>query len=408
MNIWQLENGIRCAYKQIDHTKIAHFGIAFNLGTRDEKKGKEGLVHFWEHMAFKGTEKRKAKAIVDSIEVLGGEINAYTTKEKIYFHISILAEHWRKALEVLVDICFYSVFPEKELALEKGVVLEEMSMYEDIPEENIVDVFEEYFFKNHALSTNILGTRESVSNTKREDFIEFVKEKLRGEEIVVSAVGPIESKKVEAAFNKKLTDLVFTGKKLNRIKPKLNKAFDLEEKKPINQVHCMMGFEGFSLDHVDRITLFMLVYYLGGTQMSSVLNMELREKRGLVYTVDAGNTTYSDTGLVSIYFGCDPSNLKKCLSLVKKELKKITEVEVSPRVMKRVQGQLIAQLAMAEENNQGLIQVMSRSLLDLGYVQDLDEIIEKVKSVTPKVFKGVAERVFDLEKMSVLKYIPKD
>lgn len=406
MNIWQLENGIRCAYKQIDHTKIAHFGIAFNLGTRDEKKGKEGLVHFWEHMVFKGTERRKTKAIVDSIEVLGGEINAYTTKEKIYFHISILAEHWRKALDILIDICFFSIFPEKELVLEKGVILEEMSMYEDIPEENIVDVFEERFFEGHKLATNILGTRESINNTTREDFVDFVMTNLLGEEIVVSAVAPIDLKKVAPTLNKKLSELRFTGKKLNRIKPILKKTFDLEEKKSTNQVHCMLGFEGFPLNHTERITLFMLVHYLGGNQMNSILNMELREKRGLVYTVEASYTTYSDTGLVSIYFGCDPVNLKKCLNLVKTQIKKLNNLEVGPRVLKRIQGQLIAQLAMAEENNQGLTQVIARSLLDLGYVQNLDQIIEKVKAVDSIKLKMVAKEIFDLNKMSILKYIP--
>jgi predicted Zn-dependent peptidase len=249
------------------------------------------------------------------------------------------------------------------------------------------------------LSTNILGTRTSVTNTKREDFVTFVKEHLIGDEIIVSAVGPVDTKKVTAAFNKKLEDLNFTGKKLNRKKPLALQPFDLEEKKQINQVHCMLGFEGFPLAHEERITLFMLVHYLGGSQMSSLLNMELREKRGLVYTVECGYTTYSDTGLVSIYFGCDPTNFKQCLSLVKKQLKKLTQSKVSSLALKRMKGQLIAQLAMAEENNQSLVQVAARSLLDLGYIQDLDEIIEKVKAVDPEKLKQVSEEIFDLEKV---------
>lgn len=407
MEVWELDNGIRCAYKQIEHTKIIHFGVAFNIGSRDEKPGKEGLVHFWEHMVFKGTEKRKAKAIVNGIEALGGDINAYTTKEKIYFHVSILAEHWNKALDVLIDICFFSVFPDKELELEKGVVLEEMSMYEDIPEENIVDVFEEYFFKNHTLSTNILGTRDSVSNTTREDFLTFVNENIRGEEIVVSGVGPLDFKRVSRSFNKKIKDLKFNGSSLNRVKPVLAKPFNIEEKKPINQVHCMIGFEGFPLNHEDRIALFMLVHYLGGSQMSSILNMELREKRGLVYTVEAGYTTYSDIGLVSIYFGCDVNNISKCYNLVLKSINKLVKEEVTPRKLKQIKGQLIAQLAMAEENNQGLIQVMARSLLDLGYIQGLDEVIDKVNSIDSKKLRLIAQQILDLNKMSVLKYIPK-
>ncbi|MCP4522502.1 MAG: insulinase family protein [Cytophagales bacterium] len=404
--LFTLPNGIRIVHKQITNSKVAHCGFVLDIGSRDEAEDQQGLAHFWEHMAFKGTQKRKSYHIINRLESVGGDLNAYTTKEKIYFYASILENHYERAFELLTDITFHSSFPLKEIEKEKGVILEEMSMYEDAPEDDIIDQFDILAFDGHSLGRNILGTQESVKNTKREDFIRFIKENLNTERIIFSSVGNIPFAKVKKWAEKYLGDIPRTTPTISRTvfegyQPKVK-----EVKRPITQAHCMMGAPAFSVTDDKRLPFFMLSSLLGGPMMSSRLNMSLREKYGYVYSVESIYASYTDTGMFGVYFGTESKHLKKSLSLVHKELQKIKDKPLGTIQLSTLKQQLLAQLAMGEESNVSMMQMMGKSLLDLGRIDELTTIFDQINNVTAEELRDLANEVFDFEKFTYLTYLP--
>ncbi|MDX5444072.1 MAG: insulinase family protein, partial [Hymenobacteraceae bacterium] len=324
-DIHTLPNGIRILHKQVTHTKIAHSGFTLDIGSRDEQPDQQGLAHFWEHMAFKGTQKRKSFHILNRLESVGGELNAFTTKEKLCFYSSVLDAHFEKSFDLLTDITFNSTFPSKEIEKERGVILEEMAMYLDTPEEAIVDEFDAVVFKNHPLGNNILGTRESVSSFTKQDFIQFIDQNLETDRIVFSSVSNLPFKKVVKLAEKYLSDIPTIKRERHREPFTLYQPEKVVVEKPISQAHCVIGCPAYSLNDDRRIPFFMLVNLLGGPGMNSRLNLAVREKHGLVYTIDANYGNYTDTGMFGIYFGTEKQQLKRTTSLVLKELKKLRE-----------------------------------------------------------------------------------
>lgn len=407
-DIHEYPNGIRLLHKQVPHTKIAHCGFLLDIGSRDEGPHQQGLAHFWEHMAFKGTHKRKAFHILNRLETVGGELNAYTTKEKISFYATLLSTHFERAFELLTDLTFNSTFPGRELEKERGVILEEMSMYQDAPEDAIVDDFDAVVFGAHPLGVNILGTRESVSGFTSADFYAFYNENVRTDRLVFSSVSNLPFKEVKRLADKFLADLPA------RLGPRPRPGFagyvrQMQlETRPISQAHCLVGGPAYPLADARRIPFFMLNNILGGPGMNSRLNLAVREKYGLVYTIDSTYSPYTDTGLFGIYFGTEGKQVKRTLGLVQKELKLLRDKTLTTNQLHVAKNQLMGQLAMSEESNSGLMQLLAKSTLDLGRVEPLSEIFGQIEKITAPELRDMANELLTEEHLSVLQYLPEE
>ncbi len=405
--IHTLPNGIRLVHKQVSTTKIVHCGFILDIGSRDEEEENQGIAHFWEHMAFKGTTKRKVFHVLNRLESVGGELNAFTTKEKIAFYAAVLDTHFEKAFELLVDITFDSVFPEKEIEKERNVILEEMSMYRDTPDDAIQDEFDRVIFGKHSLGMNILGTEDSVGSFTREDFKSFIANTINTGKIVFSSVGNIPFKEVKRQAEKYLTNIpIFTA---NRPRRPFEDYRPREETfgKNVHQSHCALGRTAYRLESDNRLPFFMLVNVLGGPGMNSRLNLALREKYGFVYAIDAHYQPYSDTGLFGVFFATDPKQLERSIKLIQKEFKKLREVALGTNQLHMAKEQLIGQLAMAEENNSNLMLMMGKSLLDRQRIDSLELIIGMIRSITSGQLMEVANEMLVENELSKLIYSPK-
>ncbi|MBE9460387.1 M16 family metallopeptidase [Dyadobacter subterraneus] len=401
-----LANGIRIAHKQVPYTQIAHVGIMLDIGSRDEQPHQQGLAHFWEHMAFKGTEKRSSYHIINRLENVGGELNAYTTKEKICFHASVLDDHFDKAVDLLADIAFHSVFPDKQIERERNVIIEEMSMYNDSPEDAIQDDFDQLVFADHALGNNILGTPDTVNSFGREELFQFINENLDTEKIVISSVSRLPFSKVIKVAEKYLGNVPF--KKTTRIRqaPGNYSPIIQEKERSITQAQCAMGQPAYALGDDRRLPFFMLVNLLGGPGMNSRFNLSLREKYGFVYSIEANYTPYLDTGFLGIFFGTEQKQLARSISLINKELKKVREIPLSTLQLHQTKVQLMGQLAMSEESNMSFMLMMAKSLLDTGRVDTLPEIFSEIQEITSEQLQTIAQDMFNPENFSYLTFIP--
>ena len=401
----ELENGIRVVHREITHTKVAHVGIMLDIGSRDELPEEQGIAHFWEHMAFKGTEKRNSFHIINRLESVGGELNAYTTKEKICFYATVLTEHLDRALELLVDIVFKSTFPVRQIERERMVILEEMAMYRDTPEDAIQDDLDEIVFPEHALGRNILGTETTVSGFTQADFQKFIARNLNTMKIVVSSVGNFKKQQLNKLVQKYLTPIPHKNHTLDREHFKVTPAQQRLVKRPISQVHVALGNTAYAIADPRRIPLFMLTNILGGPYMNSRLNLSLREKNGLVYHVEANYSSYSDTGLFSIFFATDPRNFKKSVRLVNKELEQLRATPMTISQMEKAKQQIKGFLAMSEENNNAMMLMMAKSLLDVGEIPTLNEIFRQIDEIDAGMLQDIARDVFP-EEMNSLIYEP--
>ena len=401
-----LPNGIRIAHKQVPYTQIAHCGIMLDIGSRDELPHQQGLAHFWEHMAFKGTEKRSSFHIINRLENVGGELNAYTTKEKICFHASVLDDHFDKAMDLLADITFHSVFPEKQIERERNVILEEMSMYVDSPEDAIQDDFDQLVFPDHALGNNILGTPETVNSFGKKELFEFINENIDTERIVVSSVSRIPFSKVVRVAEKYLGNIPHRTTTRIRNAPGLYKPVSHQKERSISQAQCAMGQPAYALSDDKRLPFFMLVNLLGGPGMNSRFNLSLREKYGFVYSIEGNYTPYLDTGFMGIFFGTEHKQLAKSISLINRELKKIREVPLSILQLRQTKVQLMGQLAMSEESNMSFMLMMGKSLLDTGKVDTLPEIFAEIEEITSKQLQDIAQEMFNEQNFSYLTFLP--
>lgn len=404
--IYTLPNGIRIAHRQVPYTQIVHCGLMLDMGSRDEKPNQVGLAHFWEHMAFKGTKKRKSYHIINRLESVGGELNAYTTKEKICFYASVLDNHFEKSVELLADITFHSIFPENQIEKERGVILEEMSMYQDSPEDAIQDDFDGIVFANHQLGANILGTQDSVKSFTRKSLQHFINENMDTDKIVFAIVGNIPFKKAIHIAEKYLKDIPQRKTHLKRTPPQSYLSQKVSISKSITQAHCAIGRPSYSLTDERRLPFFMLVNLFGGPGMNSRLNMTLREKYGLVYGIDANYSPFIDTGFLGIYFATDKANLEKANSLILKEMQLLKDKPLGKLQLHTAKEQLMGQLAMAEESNQSYMLMMAKSILDLGRVESLENIFSEIKKIEAEELQTITQEMFDEDQLSYLTFLP--
>ena len=406
LNIKELSNGIRIVHQEVSHTRLVHCGFILNIGSRDETKEQEGLAHFWEHMAFKGTQKRKTFHILNRLESLGGELNAYTTKEKVCFYASTLKEHYPKAADLLFDITFNSTFPQKQIEKERQVILEEMAMYRDSPEDSIQDELDELVFENHALGRNILGTEETVGSFSHQDFIDFISSRLDTSQIVFSVVGNISFKNALKIIEGPLREIqskrsLYVRNGFHTYQPKTKIV-----ERDVTQSLCAIGRPAYSLHDPSRYKLFLLNNILGGPSMNSRLNLSLRERHGYVYSIESSYSPFSDTGFFGVYFGTEDKTLKKAQALVMKEMAKLQQKKLGTVQLHMAKEQAIGQMAMAEENYSGLMLVYGKSLLDHGKVDPLESIFGQIKNTSAEELQEIANEIFNPENMSFLTYKP--
>ena len=404
--VHQLQNGIRVLHKP-SPSNISHACIIINAGSRDEGQAKDGLAHFIEHLLFKQTEKRNTNQILNRLELVGADLNAYTTKEYTCVHASFLKPHLERSLDLFEDILFHSVFPEEEMNKEKEVILDEISSYQDQPDEAINDDFEDLLFEGHPLGRNILGTPESVKSFNKKDIQLFMKSNYRTDEIIIGIFGDYDFKTVirisEKLYGKIPANLpARVREKVGPYTPKKN-IFS----KPINQAHCVIGNQSYSFHHKHRTAFLLLNNLLGGTGMSSRLNLEIREKYGIAYTIESNYTPMSDSGIFSIYFGTDSEKTEKAIKLLEKELKKLRDQKLGPIQLQQAKHKFIGQIALGEENRMGLIISMSKSLLDFNRVDSLEEVFAKINTVNALQLLEIANEMFDPKQLSSLIFNPK-
>lgn len=405
---YTLKNGIRVVHKEVKHTQIAHCGFVLDIGSRDEKPYQQGIAHFWEHMAFKGTQKRKAYHIINRLESVGGDLNAYTTKEKICFHASILDKHYAKALELLTDITFDSIFPETQIERERNVILEEMAMCLDSPDDAIQDEFDAVLFDNHPLGNHIFGTPESVKAIGKDDFSKFIQENINTHQIVFASVGNLPFSKVLKLAEKYMEHIPEYQAKKIRNPVEVYQPKEIFKKYQSGQAYCALGNIAYSLHDPRRLAFTLVCNLLGGPSLNSRLNLALREKLGYVYSVEANYHPFSDAGMFAIYFATEKKNFQKSLAVVNKELKNLRNTKLGTLQLHQAKEQLLGQLAMAEESNLNFMLMMASSILDMGKIEPLDEVFHAVRQLTAEKILEVAQEEFKEDQLSMLVYEPEE
>jgi predicted Zn-dependent peptidase len=397
----RLPNGIRLIHHSIPGT-VSHCGIFINAGSRDEKVHEHGLAHFIEHVIFKGTEKRNVYQVLNRLENVGADLNAYTTKEETCIYATFLNEYYDRALELIADICFHSTFPQKELDKEKAVIIDEIKSFQDTPSDQIFDDFEDLLFSGHELGRNILGTPKNVKKFKGEDIRRFILETYNTDQIVLCSLGNVDFKKFVHLAQKYFSAVPANFRTESR-KPFLNYSRkERSEGRKIFQTHCIIGSPGYSIEDSKRFTLAFLNNILGGPVLNSRLSIALREKNGLTYHIESNFIPYSDTGLMSVYFGTDGDLLEKALALVMKELDRIRNVKIGKVPLQIAKKQLIGQVSIAQESKQNLMLSMGKSFLMTDKFMSLGEIIRIIDSITAEQLIETANEILAPEKLSQL------
>lgn len=437
-NTYTLDNGLRIIHLPSD-SQVVYCGYQINAGTRNEEPGEEGLAHFCEHVTFKGTERRKAWHILNCLESVGGDLNAYTNKEGTVYYSAILKEHIARAVDLLSDIVFHSVYPQAEIDKEVEVICDEIESYNDSPAELIYDEFENILFKGSPLGHNILGTAEQVRAFKTEDALRFTRKLYRPDNAIFFAYGDIDFKKLVKLIQKALgecpkgrelacsadcksaetpteeriaeetpTEEMEAGDANHKVQ---SSKFNIQSKvagqtivmqKNTHQAHVMIGTQAYDVNDDRRMPLYLLNNMLGGPGMNAKLNLALREHNGLVYTVESTMVAYGDTGTWSIYFGCDEHDVKRCLRLVRKELDKFMQKPLSDAQLKAAKKQIKGQIGVACDNRENFALDFGKSFLHYGWEKNVDRLYEQVDEITAAQIQAVAQELFDKDRLTTL------
>ena len=416
-NTYTLDNGLRIIHLPSD-SKVVYCGYQINAGTRNEEPGEEGLAHFCEHVTFKGTERRKAWHILNCLESVGGDLNAYTNKEGTVYYSAILKEHIARAVNLLTDIVFHSVYPQAEIDKEVEVICDEIESYNDSPAELIYDEFENIIFKGSPLGHNILGTAEQVRSFKTEDALRFTRKLYRPDNAIFFAYGDIDFKKLVRLLKKSFLSEERRVKSEKFNSPEAQAQFNIQHstfntqhsfegqtivmQKNTHQAHVMIGTRAYDVNDSRRMPLYLLNNMLGGPGMNAKLNLALREHNGLVYTVESTMVAYGDTGIWSIYFGCDEHDVKRCLRLVRKELDKFMQKPLSEAQLKAAKKQIKGQVGVACDNRENFALDFGKSFLHYGWEKNVDRLYEQVDEITAEQIQAVAQELFDKDRLTTL------
>lgn len=398
-----LPNGIKILHKHRSGA-VAHLSLMVNTGMRDEAENENGLAHFIEHMLFKGTKKRKAYHVLSCLENVGGELNAYTTKEETCIHASFLREYYNKAIELISDVAFNSVYPENELEKEKEVILDEINSYRDSPAEEIFDDFENNLYKGHEMGRNILGTTELVNGFTRDDLCRFLKNNYSTNRMVIATIGDISFEK----FKSKIVSYFgrFQCYETDYHRSRFDKlpVFTEIQERNNHLSHCIIGGLSYNIDSQKKMQMVLLNNILGGPGMNSRLNLNIREKYGFAYTIESQYNAYSDTGNFSIYMGVDPHSLDKAVNLVYKELDKLKDNKLGTIQLSNAKNQLVGQLALSSESGLGELLAMTRSAFTREGIEPLSETIRRIRNLNSIDILDVANEIFNSNNLNLLIY----
>lgn len=396
-------NGIRLIHQEVN-SPAAHFGVIINAGSRDELNKEQGLAHFIEHVIFKGTKKRKAFHILSRLEDVGGELNAYTTKEETALYATILPSDYQRAIELISDILINSVFPAKELEKEKEVIIDEINSYKDSPSELIYDEFEELLFAGHPLAKNILGTPKSVKSFTKKDILSFTGRSYNTDQIIITSVGEINFNKLVKLINRYFGEIPANPRSFSRPPFQSYTPASKTIKRDTFQAHCMIGNIAFDHNNPKRMTLVLLNNILGGQSMNSRLNLSLRERNGIAYNVESSYTSYSDTGLFSIYFGTDKENLDRAIEITYREMNRLKSQPLGTLQLTKAKKQLIGQIAISQENLEDLALALGKSFMLYEQIETLETIYKKIQSISVSDLIETAEEIFNNDRITTLIY----
>ena len=402
-NEYTLPNGLRIIHEPT-LSKVSYCGFAIDAGTRDEAENEQGMAHFVEHLIFKGTEKRKAWHILNRMENVGGDLNAYTNKEETVVYAAFLTEHLERALELLGDIVFHSTFPQHEIEKETEVIIDEIQSYEDNPSELIFDDFEDMIFRNHPLGRNILGKPDLLRSFRTEDVLSFTRRFYQPGNMVFFVQGQYDFKKIVRLAEKHLADVPAVTVDNQRVPPPLYVPERLVVPKDTHQAHVMIGSRGYNAYDDKRTALYLLNNILGGPGMNSKLNVSLRERRGLVYNVESNLTSYTDTGAFCIYFGTDIEDMDTCLKLTYKELKRMRNVKMTSSQLAAAKKQLIGQIGVASDNFENNALGMAKTYLHYHKYESSEVVFKRIETLTAEQLMEVANEMFAEEYLSTLIY----
>ncbi|MBN2669277.1 MAG: insulinase family protein [Bacteroidales bacterium] len=399
-----LSNGIRYIHVPTDRY-VAHLAVIINAGARDELSHEYGLAHFIEHVIFKGTSKRKAYHILSRLEDVGGELDAYTTKEDTVVYSSFLKKYFDRAAELTADILINSTFPSKELEKEKEVIFDEINSYFDSPAEQIYDDFENKIFDQHHLGHSILGSKESLETFNKQSVQDFIKRTYNTDQMMICSIGQIPFEKAVNIIEKYFQVIPSNPRKWSRLAFSNYKPFHVEQNFSTHQAHCIVGNQTYDAFHPKRKILLLLNNILGGPGLNSRLNLSLREKYGWVYNIESNYAQYSDIGLWSVYFGSDKSNYEKVLKHLKKELQIISELRLGPKQLNKAKQQIIGQMAMASENNTDMLVAIGKSYMMYNQLDSFEETKAFVNNISSEQIQEVAFEVFNPNQLSVFTFL---
>lgn len=403
VNQYVLANGIRILHKYRD-SEVAHIALMVNTGMRDEMESENGLAHFIEHMVFKGTKKRKAFHVISSLENVGGELNAYTTKEETCIHASFLKEYYGKAIDLISDVAFNSTYPETELEKEKEVILDEINTYKDTPAEEIFDEFENNLYRGHEMGRNILGTSDLVSGFTRKDLCNFLKNNYSTDRMVIATVGAIPFEKFKQKIISYFSEYKCHNTSFHRRQFSERLVFTEIQERNSHLSHCIIGGLAYHFDSNKKMPMVLLNNILGGPGMNSRLNLNIREKYGFAYTIESQYNAYSDTGNFCIYMGVDPHSLDKTVNLVFKELEKLKNNKLGTIQLSNAKNQLVGQLALSSESGLGELLALTRAAFSENGIEPLSETINKIRELRSEDIMEAANEIFDRETISLLIY----
>jgi len=398
-----LENGIKIIHKKVEST-VAHCGLMVNTGSRDEKEHESGMAHFIEHLIFKGTKKRKAYHVLSRIENVGGDLNAFTTKEETCVYASFLRPYYAVCLELFTDVAFNSIFPVKEINKEKDIIIDEINSYNDSPSELIFDDFEALLFEGHPLARNILGDINHVKRFKKQDVFRFVKSNYSTRQMVIASVGQIKFEKLIRMIEQYFGNIKPSGISGKRLPFNTYKASTQKVDKDSYLSHCMIGNIAYPRSHPKKTTLLLLNNLLGGPALNSRLSLGIREKYGFAYGIESMYQPYSDTGVFAIYLGTDPSHVDQGIRLLIKEMKKLADKKLGSIQLQRAKRQFIGQLAINYESNLNEMLGIAKSHLNNTHVKTYNEILSEIDHITSADILEVANELFNVNDLSTLIY----
>ena len=422
MNSLTLNNGLRVVYAP-SPTNTVYLGLALNAGTRDEKDGESGMAHFAEHLSFKGTDRRTSRQIITYMESVGGDLNAFTGKEETVYYCTCQKEHFSRAMDLLFDVVFHSKYPQEEMDKEVEVVIDEIESYNDSPSELIYDDFEAMLFHGHPLGRSILGNAERLRAYKTEDVQSYTSRLYVPSNAVLFVYGNVSEKEIMKQIRKEdppQPSLQGGRASINRLSghigstsysPPYREGLGVGPvsgshiiHKDTHQAHIMMGARAFGGTHPKHLALFLANNILGGPGLSSRLNLALREKRGLVYTVESTLTTYTDTGVWAIYFGCDHHDAEKCKRIVKRELQRLCDAPLSEKALNAAKRQIIGQIALSYDNFESVAIGMGKRMLHYGRTQTKEQFIDRIQALTAEQVWDAAREIFNPENLTILEY----